>query len=132
MQLILVPCRFVDHAWADGASLLGESCVEECTPDQLKMLLAREERQLVRMDDEGKSVGWGVYRIDQLPNMRVFFVTNLWARGANFPRFYDQLKDLAAQLGCSRIRFSALPSQARIFKRKLSAVSVYETLEVLL
>lgn len=130
MNLVIVPSRFVDAAWKDGADKLGESCVEECTPDQLKMLLAKDERVLVRMDDEGKTVGWGCFFIQTLPNMRVFFVTNLWARNAHFERFYDELKTMADQLGCSRIRFAALPAQSRIFQKKLGATPVYETLEV--
>jgi len=130
VNLVIIPSRLVDHAWRDGAHLLSESCVEECTPDQLKMLLSREERYLVRMDDDGKAVGWSAFRIKPLPNMRVFFVTNLWARGAHFERFYDELKGMAEQLGCSRIRFSCLPAQSRIFKRKLGAIHVYDTLEV--
>lgn len=130
MNLVIIPARLVDYAWRDGAHLLGESCVEECTPDQLKTLLARDERVLVRMDKEGKAVGWGAFFIQQLPNMRVFFVTNMWARGAHFETFHDELKTMAAQLGCSRIRFAALPAQSRIFQKKLGATPVYETLEV--
>lgn len=130
MNLVIIPARLVDYAWRDGAHLLGESCVEECTPDQLKTLLARDERVLVRMDKEGKAVGWGAFFIQQLPNMRVFFVTNMWARGAHFETFHDELKTMAEQLGCSRIRFAALPAQSRIFQKKLGATPVYETLEV--
>lgn len=130
MNLIIVPARFVDAAWKDGAHLLGESCENECTPDQLKTLLARGERILVRMDDEGKTVGWGVYRIDQLPNMRVFFVTNLWARNAHFERFIDELKRLAQVNGCSVIRCAAKELQERIYRIKLGMQPVYRILEL--
>lgn len=131
-RLITVPAHHVDYAWRDGASKLGESCVEECTPDQLKSVLARNERVLVRLDDEGKTIGWGAYYVQQLPNMRVLFVTNLWARGAHFERFFDELKDTAERLGCSRIRCAALPAQSRIFKTKCQFQPVYETLEITL
>ena len=130
MQLIPIPSRHTDYAFKDGAVDLAESCVEECSIDQLRMLIAREERQLVRMDDEGKTVGWGVFRIENLPNMRVFFVTNLVGHHSRFERFYSQLKELAKDLGCSRIRFAAKPAQARLYRMKLGAESIYSILEV--
>lgn len=130
MNLVIVPSRFVDAAWKDGADKLGESCEKECTIDQLKTLLAREERILVRMDDEGKTVGWGVYRIDQLPNIRVFMVTNLWARNAHFERFIDELKTMAQVNGCSVIRCAAKELQERIYRMKLGMQPVYRILEL--
>lgn len=130
MNLTIIPSRHVDYAWRDGAHLLGESCEKECTPDQLKTILAREERILVRMDDEGKTVGWGVYRIDQLPNIRVLFVTNLWARNAHFERFIDELKTLAQINGCSVIRCAAKELQERIYRQKLGMQPVYRILEL--
>lgn len=131
-MLIIVPSHLADYAWRDGAHLLSESCVEECTPDQLKMQISEGKRALVRMDDDGKTVGWGAYVIQQLPNMRVFFITNLWARGAHFERFFDELKQSAERLGCSRVRCVAKPAQSRIFQTKCQFKPVYETLEVLL
>lgn len=130
MQLTHIPAKFVDQAWKDGAHLLGESCVEECTPDQLKTLIAQDARVLIRMDDEGKAVGWGAFRIEQLPNMRVLFITNLAARGAKFERFFQALKEMAAGLGCSRIRCAAQPLQAKLFQMKCGFQPVYEILEV--
>lgn len=129
-KLITVPSHLVDYAWKDGAYKLGESCVEECTPDQLKYSLARNERVLVRLDGETPAIGWGVYTVQQLPNMRVLFITNLWARGASFELFFGELKDMAERLGCSRIRCAALPAQSRIFKKKCEFLPVYEILEV--
>lgn len=132
MQLIPIPSRHIDYAWKDGASSLGESCVEECTPDQLRLLIARNERQLVRMDSEGKTVGWGVFRVDDLPNMRVLFVTNMTAHGAHFERFYGLLTTMAEDLGCSRIRFAAEPAQSRLYAQKLNAKPVYQVMELCL
>ena len=133
MPLIIVPPEFVDYAWKDGAYLLGESCVEECTAEQLKMTLAQGQKILVRMEDEqGMAVGWGAYMVQQLPNLRALFITNLWARGAHFERFFAAIKDVAFKHGCSRIRCAALPPQARIFRNKCGFSPVYETLEVAL
>ena len=132
MQLVPIPARFTDAAWADGADSLGESCVEECTPEQLKTLISRGERQLVRMDNEGKTVGWGAFCIQQLPNMSVLFVTNLTAHKAHFERFYGLLEGMAKDYGCSRIRFACKPLQERLFRAKLQATPVYQILEKVL
>lgn len=135
MNLIVVPPTHVDWAWRDGASCLSEACETsggEITGDQLKMIVARGERTLIRIDDEGKTVGWGCVRVDQLPNMRVLHITDLVAHNAGFQRFFDELKQMAAGLGCSRVRCSAKPAQARLYKMKCGFVPVYETLEVAL
>ena len=70
MKLVQIPAHFTDAAWNDGAANLAESCAEECTINQLKMLLARGERQLVRMDADGKKVGWAVFRVDRIHSPR--------------------------------------------------------------
>lgn len=133
MRLVHVPPNFVDAAWKDGASALAQACDVsggEITGDQLKMILARGERTLIRMDVEGECVGWGVVRIDQLPNMRVLFVTDLVAPNAQFQRFLGALKDLASSQGCSRVRCAAKPAQARLYRMKAGFRPVYEILEV--
>jgi hypothetical protein len=81
------------------------------------------------MDDEGKTVGWAVFRVDTLPNLRVFHVTNLVGHGSRFERFFDLVKLMAKDLGCSRVRCSAKPSQARLYQMKLNFQPVYTTLE---
>jgi hypothetical protein len=130
MPLTIIPARHVDYAWRDGAHLLGESTIDECTPDQLKMVLSREERILVRLDIETESVGWAAYRVDQLPNMRVLFVTNLWAKNAHFERFLDELKDLAKVNGCSVIRCGALEAQERLYRMKIKMRPIYTIMEL--
>jgi hypothetical protein len=132
MNLILIPAHHVDYAWKDGADCLSDACMDECTIDQLKMVLSRGERQLVRMDDEGKTVGWGVYKVDQYPNARILHITSLYAPRCHFERFFDALKGIAADLGCSRVRCSAKPAQARLYAMKLGFEPVYTTLEVVI
>lgn len=130
LVLVPIPQRHVDFAWKDGADSLKEACESECTIDQLKMLIARGERQLVRMDRDGKKVGWGVFRVDRYPNFTALHVTNLVAHNAHFQQFFDALKAIAADLGCSRIRCSAKPAQARLYAAKLKFSPVYTTLEL--
>ncbi|RYF31691.1 MAG: hypothetical protein EOO23_01720 [Comamonadaceae bacterium] len=134
MELLTVPANFIDRAWTDGASFLAKACDTsggEITGDQLKMILSRGERTLLKMQDGEKTVGWGVVRIDQLPNMRVLFITDLVAPHGHFERFFGDIKALAASLGCSRVRCAAGPAQARLYAMKCDFKPVYTILEVL-
>lgn len=133
MRLTPVPSTHVDKAWSEGASCLAQACDAsggEIEGPQLKMILARGERTLIRMEMGEETVGWGVVRIDQLPNMRVLFVTDMVAPHANFQRFLTALRQLADAQGCSRIRCAAKPAQARLYKMKAGFRPVYEVLEV--
>jgi hypothetical protein len=131
-MLVQIPSSHIDAAWKQGASELGKACDTsggEIEGPQLKMILARGERTLVRMDAEGQTVGWGVVRVDQLPNVRVLFVTDMVAPGAHFETFFADLKQLAASNGCSVIRCAAKPAQARLYRMKTGFRPVYEILE---
>lgn len=136
IELIHIPASHIDRAWwRDGAHKLSEACEKsggEITADQLKLMLSRGERSLVGMRRDGRFVGWGVIFTDQRPNFRVLHVSELYAPGAGFPEFFEALKKYADASGHSRVRFSAQPPQARLYKAKLGCQSVYETLEVVL
>lgn len=135
IELKQVPPAFIDRAWRDGAHKLAEACDTsggEITGDQLKMILSRGERTLLAMQREGEFVGWGVVRLDQLPNIRVLHVSELYAPGARFEEFMEPLKAWAESNGCSRIRCSAKPAQAKLYRDRAGFKPVYETLEVLL
>jgi hypothetical protein len=129
MNIVPIPSHQVDYAWADGAIALAESCEKECTIDQLKMLIARGERTLCAMVDDGITVGWGVCRVDQLPNIRALHITNLVGHNAHFESVFKELKLMAKSLGCSVVRCCAKPAQARLYRQKCGFVPVYETLE---
>lgn len=132
MNIAIVDPKFIDKAWRDGASCLAEACatVDEITGDQLKMILSRGERTLVALRDDDKTVGWGAWRIDQLPNIRVLHCTDLVAHNAHFEAFFLALKQAAEMMGCSEIRCSCGPAQARLYRMKLGMEPVYETLRV--
>lgn len=133
MQLIPIPATHIDLAWADGAACLAEACDTsggEITGDQLKMILSRGERTLIQMKDGDDVVGWGVVRVDQLPNVRVLFITDLVAHNRGFERFFQAIKDMGRQLGCSRVRCAAKPAQERLYRAKCGFQPVYSILEV--
>lgn len=133
MKLEIVQATHIDRAWKEGASCLAEACETsggEVTGDQLKMLLSRNERHLVALKEEAETVGWGVFRIDQLPNMRVYFITDLYAPDIHFERFFSEVRLMAEAFGCSRVRCAAKPVQARLYQMKCGFKPVYTTLEI--
>ena len=118
IQLIQVPASHTDFAWRDGAARLAEACDcsgGEITGDQLKLLIARGERILLQLKDGDQIAGWAVVRIDQLPNVRVFFICDVVGRGSS--RFVAEAQKLAYSLGCSEVRCAAKPAHARLYQR---------------
>lgn len=135
MKLLHVPATHVDQAWRDGADKLALACATsggEVTGDQLKFLLARGERTLIQMNDNGVVVGWGVIRVDQLPNVRVLHLCEVYAPRNLHAEYFAQVKELAKAHGCSEVRCSAKPAQARLYRMKFAFEPVYETLRVVL
>jgi hypothetical protein len=133
MKLSIVPPAFIDLAWGkEGANCLAEALegFSEITGDQLKMILSRGERTLVRLDEDDKIAGWGCYRVDQLPNLRALHITDLVSHNNEFHRFFEDMKVIAMALGCSEIRCSCKPAQAHLFKRTNGFEEVYMTLRV--
>lgn len=133
MNLSIVSPDFVDQAWKDGASCLAEACETsggEITGDQLKLILSRGEQTLVALMIDDQPVGWGAWRVDQYPNVRVLHCTQMVAHNAHFEHFFDELKKAAIYFGCSEIRCSCKPAQARLYRIKLGMEPVYETLRV--
>lgn len=137
LKILIVPPTHVDFAWADGANVLHEVCslVDEVTESQLKLILSRGERTLGQLVENGKIVGWVCWVINALPNKRVLHVTGIVAHNAQSERFFPNLNEIAVLSGCSSIRYSAHPAQARMNRMKakalgMEAVTLYETYEV--
>ena len=132
-QLQIVPPAFVGRAWIDGAEQLSKACDTsggEVTGDQLKLLLSRGERTLIRIDLDGRIAGWAVTRIDQLPNVRALHVCELYAPGGHWRPCCELLADMARANGCTELRCSAKPAQARLYQRHLPWEPIYTTLRM--
>jgi len=133
VTLTPIDSRFIETAWSEGASCLSEACDTsggEIEGPQLKMILSRGERTLLRMDTDEGIAGWGVVRVDQLPNIRVLFITDLVAPHGKFEGFFVAIKELAQSLGCSKVRCAAKPAQARLYSMKCGFEPVYTIMEV--
>jgi len=132
-KLIVVPSTHIDVAWKEGAHQLGLACATsggEITGDQLKMMLSRGERTLVRLDREAQIVGWSVVGVEQLPNCRVLYVYELYAPHGHFECFLEELQTMARAYGCLKIRCAAKPAQERLYRQRCGFVPVYQVLEV--
>lgn len=133
VELKPIPATHIDAAWKEGASELAKACDVsggEITGDQLKMILGRGERTLIRMDRNGVVAGWGVVRVDQLPNCRVLMVTDMVAEGGDFPEFFGELKKMASACGCSKVRCAADEVRERLYRMKCGFKRVYAIIEV--
>lgn len=133
MRIVHVPAAHVDHAWRNGAHKLSEACKwasREITSDQLKMLLARGERQLLALESAGEYVAWAAVQVQQLPNIRVFYIYAIYAPGSTGPECFRLLADLARAEGCSSIRGACVEQVARLWERKFKARRLYQTMEI--
>lgn len=132
-KIIVVPTTHIDQAWKEGAHNLGLACATsggEITGDQLKMMLSRGERTLIRLDCDDQVVGWGVVGVEQLPNFRVLYAYEMYAPHGHFESFFSELKAMALSLGCLRLRCAAKPAQARLYHQRCGFSPVYQVLEV--
>lgn len=137
LKIVIVPPTHIDFAWQDGANCLAEVCslVDEVTESQLKLILARGEKTLAQLLEDNKIVGWVCWVIYSLPNKRVLHVSGIVAHNAQSERFFGKLNEIALMAGCSGIRYSAPPAQARMNRMKASALGLdakdlYTTYEV--
>ena len=132
MRLIQVPHTHVDQAWRDGASSLADACarVEEVTPSQLKLMLARNEYQLLAMLDGQRPKAWAAVCVQQLPNLRALFIYSIWAPGATGAEAMEQLMEYAKHNGCSVIRGACDDAVARLWERRFAAKKIYQIIEV--
>jgi hypothetical protein len=133
MKLVHVPPAHIDRAWEDGAKNLSEACKwasREVTPDQLKMLLSRGERQLLALDVEGQKVAWVAVQVQQLPNIRILYVYSIYAPGSTGPEAFNLLADLARAEGCSSIRGACSEQVARLWERRFKAKRLYSICEI--
>lgn len=134
MRIVHIPPAHVDRAWKDGAHQLSEACKwasREVTSDQLKMMLARGERQLLGLEVEpNKFVAWAAVQVQQLPNIRVLYVYSIYAPGSTGPEAFKKLADLARAEGCSSIRGACSEQVLRIWERKFQAKRLYTICEI--
>ncbi len=131
MELHFVKAEYINEAWEAGAYRLEESIkgIDEITPEQLKELLKEGDRTLILVTDEGESIAWAVFRIDQLPNLKVAHLTNVTAIKPGLKNVMEVAKKAAKEHGCDEMRISCKPAQSRLFKR-YGFEPVYETLRI--
>lgn len=133
MNLFVVPHHLVMSAWRNGASRLAEAtdkAMGEVTPDQMKMLLARGERQLIGIEDGGAVLAWFAVTVEQLPNVRVLYIYAAWAPGSVTADVFAPLAGFARDAGASEIRGASNDAIMRIWRSKLGAEKLYNVFRI--
>lgn len=134
MELFTVDPRYIDFAWKDGAEKLAQAtsrAAREITSDQLKLLLARGERQLMGVREPGGSpLAWIVTTVNQLPNVRVLYIWELYGPGAAGHETFRLLAEYARANGCSAIRAACDEKVERVLARRFGARKLYSVFEV--
>jgi hypothetical protein len=145
MRLVIIPPAHLDRVWREGANQLAEACKwadREVTPDQLKMMLARGERQLLALDaanDAGtptekqappRFVAFAAVLVQQLPNIRCLYVYSIFAPGETAPECFEHLAGFARHEGCSSIRGACSDAVERLWARKFKARTLYHICEI--
>lgn len=134
MRLVIIPPAHLDRVWREGANQLAEACKwadREVTPDQLKMMLARGERQLLALeDDAGRFVAFAAVLVQQLPNIRCLYIYSIFAPGATTPECFEHLAGYARHEGCSEIRGAVSDAVLRLWEKKLRAQKLYSIVAI--
>jgi hypothetical protein len=131
MHLNVVPPAFVDRAWKEGAhnlALAADRSKGEITGDQLKLILSRGERVLVQLAEGQEAIGWAVVDVQQLPNVRAFYVWSLYAPGHSLD-MHKRINQMAKEAGCSVIRGAVDEANERLWKR-INAQKVYSVYQI--
>lgn len=118
MKMFSVPASHVDQAWRDGAYNLAEACkrCDDVTGDQLKLMLARGEFDLIGWADDTPQA-WAAVTIQQLPNLRSLYIYAIWGRGKASREALNQLVEYARHNGCTRIRGACDETISRLWRR---------------
>ncbi len=112
--------------------MLAEACKwaeDEITASQLKMLLARGERNLIGLEVDGTYPAWAAVQVQQLPNIRVLYVYGMAAKDNTGPAMFRLLGDVARAEGCSSIRGACRDELIRGMERKFGVKRLYTTFE---
>lgn len=128
VTMCVVAPQHVDRAWADGACSLGKSlhyAAGECTPDQLKMRLARGELTLLTMMQDGVHVAWVAVQFIQYANLRVLHIDALYAPGAFNDETFQHVADYARAGGASSIQCAAAGGPERLYRQKFGFEHIY-------
>ncbi len=133
MRLFIVPTHLAMKAWHEGACKLAEAtdkAMGEVTPDQLKMMLGRGERQLVGIENGADVVAWFAVSVDQMPNIRVLYIYAAWAPGSVNLEVFAPLAQFARDSGASEIRGASSDAIMRIWRAKLGAEKLYNVFRI--
>lgn len=124
VELVQIPSSHIDRAWAEGAQklclgLLRGEALQECSPEQLKFMLAREDLILLgAMKKDETFIGWAAVRFTQYPMFRALHVYSIYAPRVAIPEVFSLLQEYAKRAGASAIEGQADDAVARLWESR--------------
>lgn len=121
-QLQVVAPQLVHQLWGDIKHYFeasAETGVGDCTPDQLRTILANGGQTLFVVLEDSKIIG--VFSVDvyNVPNNRIAQTTAMGGRGLFSEETVSQYEAWAKLQGATKIRAWAREAQARLYRQKL-------------
>jgi len=121
-QVQYVPVNRLYQVWDEVEPLLAratELSMNECTTDQLKLMLVQEKQTLlVAVDEDGKLTGAMAVELVNFPNDRVAFLTFLGGTGIVDQATFSQVEDWARANGATKVQAWCGVAQARLYQQK--------------
>lgn len=99
----------------------------ECTADQLKVGLVRQNQFLMVYVDENKIVGAVVFEWNNLPNDRIFYINAIG--GKTSKEHTEMMFNWAKSQGATTVRGCARESVARLWRIKYGFNEIYRMVE---
>ena len=111
----------VYEVWSEVKGFLEasiETNTDDCTLDQLKLLLTQGLQHLLVGLEDDRIVGAMAVEFVNYPNQRVMFITALGGKQVVSNEVFSQVEDWARAQGATKSAAWAKESQARLYKQK--------------
>lgn len=132
IQVQTVAIEYIHQVWDKVAPFLEESAktgTNDCTVEQLRLLLVKGEQGLLVGVEDGIIVGAMTVELSNQPNQRTATITALGGRGVVDAETFSQVEDWARLAGATKIRAWAQDAQARLYRQKAGFTTVRHVVE---
>ena len=119
-QVQVVAPDFVAQVWSKVEHYLKNSVetgVNDCTVDQLKMLLIRGQQTLLVSVVDNEITGAMTLEVYSTPNERIAMITALGGKGVVDTDTFVQVEEWAKAQGATKVRAWAQEAQARLYRQ---------------
>jgi hypothetical protein len=131
-SLVLVEPMYIHQVWDMVAKFLQasyDSSTKDCTPDQLKSILARGEQHMFVVRDNNIIIGAFTVCVYNVPNAKIAFTTAMGGKALLDKETISQYEAWARSQGVTKLRANAKDAQARLFQQKLGLIKISNVVE---